>query len=348
MHPLPPSPGDVLPQTRGRATIADVARHAGVSKATVSRFLNRRDDLLTRDIAARVEQAIAELAYKPSAMAQGLKHGRTRLVGLVVADITNPFSIAVLRGAEKACQEAGYLLVLFNLGNEAGREQAAMQALSAYQVDGLILNRVDASVQSWRDDALHGKPVVLVDRRHPGLNADFISIDNRQAVSLGLDHLRQAGYTDFLLVTEPYGHVSSRAERASAYADVLADVPAARRQVFESTADHEGPQALADALRALRRRAGARPAAILSGNAVTTLRVAAAMAQLGWSFGRELGFVGFDETEWAALIGTGLTTIAQPTDDLGSRAARCLIERLGGLQSPARHIELPGLSLIHI
>lgn len=140
MHPLPPSPGDVLPQTRGRATIADVARHAGVSKATVSRFLNRRDDLLTRDIAARVEQAIAELAYKPSAMAQGLKHGRTRLVGLVVADITNPFSIAVLRGAEKACQEAGYLLVLFNLGNEAGREQAAMQALSAYQVDGLILN----------------------------------------------------------------------------------------------------------------------------------------------------------------------------------------------------------------
>src|SRR5690606_31981041 len=91
-----------------RSTIADVARHAGVSKATVSRFLNHRDTLLSAEIAGRVQAAIAELSYTPSPMAQALKRGRSRLIGLVVADITNPYSVAVLRGAEQACREAGY------------------------------------------------------------------------------------------------------------------------------------------------------------------------------------------------------------------------------------------------
>ena len=114
-----------MTSTDSRSTIADVARKAGVSKATVSRFLNHRDTLLTREIAARVESAIAALGYIPSPMAQALKRGRSRLIGLVVADISNPFSVAVLRGAEKACQEAGYLVMLFNLGNAGEREREA-------------------------------------------------------------------------------------------------------------------------------------------------------------------------------------------------------------------------------
>ena len=96
---------------RARPTIADVAVEAGVSKATVSRFFNHRERLLSPDIATRVEAAIAKLGYVPSPMAQALSHGRSRLIGLVVADITNPFSEAVLRGAEKACQDAGYLVM---------------------------------------------------------------------------------------------------------------------------------------------------------------------------------------------------------------------------------------------
>src|SRR5690606_5207991 len=106
-------------KTPRRSTIADVARQAGVSKATVSRYLNHRDTLLSPEIAARVEVAIAKLGYVPSPMAQALKRGRSRLIGLVVADITNPFSVAVLRGAEQACREAGYLVMLFNMGNES-------------------------------------------------------------------------------------------------------------------------------------------------------------------------------------------------------------------------------------
>ncbi|MDO8717805.1 MAG: LacI family DNA-binding transcriptional regulator [Polaromonas sp.] len=327
-----------------RPTIADVARVAGVSKATVSRFLNHRDKLLTKDIATRVEVAIAALAYSPSPMAQALKRGRSRLIGLVVADVTNPFSVAVLRGAEKACQDAGYLLMLFNLGNDSRRESEAIEALTAYQVEGFILNTLGRDAKAAAEAARHGKPVVLVDRRHPGMQADFVSLDNAGAVRLGASHLVEAGYRELLFISEPVKNVSSREEREAAFRGFIresaADVAGLQGRTFENTADD--PQALDEALRDLRQRAGPRLPGVLSSNAVVTLRVVAAMARLGWQFGADVGLVGFDDTEWSPYIGPGLSTIAQPTDELGRIAAGCLIERLKGMVLPPRQILLSG------
>lgn len=336
--PRPPAPPHV------RATIADVAMAAGVSKATVSRFLNHRETLLTPDIANRVEVAIAALSYSPSPMARALKRGRSRLIGLVVADVTNPFSVAVLRGAEKACQEAGYLLMLFNLGNDSRCESKAIQALTAYQVEGLILNTLGQDAGAATDAARHGKPVVLVDRRHHDMRADFVSLDNAGAVQLGASHLVKAGYRELMFISEPIKNVSSRKEREAAFrsfvSDSAADTPDLQGCTFESGED-DGVL-LDEALRALRQRAGGRLAGVISSNAVVTLRVVAAMARLGWRFGPDLGLVGFDDTEWSPYIGPGITTIAQPTDELGRLAAGCLIERLKGLDLPPRQILLSG------
>jgi LacI family kdg operon repressor len=330
--------------TTSRATIADVARLAGVSKATVSRFLNHREKLLTPDIATRVEVAIATLGYSPSPMAQALKRGRSRLIGLVVADVTNPFSVAVLRGAEKACQQAGYLLMLFNLGNDSGREQEAIAALSAYQVEGFILNTLGHDASAVTQAARHGKPVVLVDRRHPEMLADFVSLDNAGAVRLAAGHLLEAGYRELLFVSEPVQGVSSREEREAAFRQCIGASSAASKGLhgasFECAADDEA--ALDQALKNLRKTAKGRLAAVLSSNAVVTLRVAAAMARLGWTLGRDVGLVGIDDTEWAPYVGPGLSAIAQPTDELGRIAALCLIERLKGLDLPPRQILLSG------
>jgi LacI family kdg operon repressor len=109
---------------------------------------------------------------------------------------------------------------------------------------------------------------------------------------------------------------------------------------FETTSDDDA--GLDNALLALKSRAGTRPPAVISSNAVMSLRVVAAMARLGWQLGRDVGLVGFDETEWSAYVGPGLSTIAQPTDELGRLAAGCLIERLKGLELPARQILLAG------
>ena len=329
-------------QRPAKATIADVAKAAGVSKATVSRFLNHRERLLSPDIAARVEAAVAQLAYTPSPMAQALSRGRSRLIGLIVADITNPYSVAVLRGAEKACQDAGYLVMLFNLVNEIDREPEAIDALAGYQVDGFILNTLGRGAGLVDADALHGKPAVLVDRRHDGMHTDFVSLDNSAAMKSACGHLVEGGYRELLYITEPLAGVSSRRERTAAFGDcITAHEPRVAGEVFESTG--EDADALDAALRALHKRAKrGRKAAVLAGNAVVTLRVASAMARLGWHFGEELGFVGFDDPEWAPLIGPGLSTIAQPTDAIGRAAATCLIERLKGLESAPRQLLLPG------
>ena len=328
-----------------RATIADVARQAGVSKATVSRFLNHRDKLLTKGIATRVEVAIAALSYSPNPMAQALKRGRSRLIGLVVADVSNPFSVAVLRGAEKACQQAGYLLMLFNLGNDSGREREAIETLTAYQVEGFILNTLGQDGGAAVEAARHGKPVVLVDRRHHDMRADFVSLDNADAVRMGARHLVEAGYRELLFVSEPVKDVSPREERKSAFCRYISEsensITNLRGSTFESTAD-DPETGLSNALQRLRQSAGERLPGILSSNAVVTLRVVAAMTRLGLRLGTDIGLVGFDETEWSPYVGPGLSTIAQPTDDLGRIAADCLIERLKGLELPPRQILLSG------
>ena len=330
----------------GRATIADVAKKAGVSKATVSRFLNHRERLLSPDIAAKVEAAVAELAYAPSPMAQALSRGRSRLIGLVVADVSNPFSVAVLRGAEKACQQAGYLLMLFNLGNDGSREREAIDALARYQVDGFILNTLGRGAAAVDAEALHGKPSVLVDRRHAGMRADFVSLDNPAAMQSACEHLAAGGYKELLYISEPSKGVSSRRERIAAFGECMqAQAHRLAGEVFECHDDTqpEAQAALDQALVALKKRATrGRRAAVLAGNSVVTLRVAGAMARLGWHFGDQLGFVGFDDTEWAPLIGPGLSTIAQPTDAIGHAAATCLIERLQGFEGPPRQLLLPG------
>lgn len=337
----PQPPDDTVPTEAARSTIADVARVAGVSKATVSRFLNHRDKLLSAEIAARVEAAIASLGYSPSPMAQALKRGRSRLIGLVVADITNPFSVAVLRGAEKACQQAGYLVMLFNLGNQSEREREGIEALASYQVEGFILNTLGADPMAAGEVARHGKPAVLVDRRPPGMKADFVSLDNADAVRQAAGHLLANGWREMLYVTEPIKGVSSRVEREAAFRAFIAEQGrAANGHTLEAAEGEEA--ALVQALKDWRKRSGRKPVAVIASNAVVTLRVASAVAQLGWQFGNDLGFVGFDDTDWAPLIGPGLSTIAQPTDDLGHVAASCLLERLQGRQLPARQILLPG------
>jgi LacI family transcriptional regulator, kdg operon repressor len=340
MSDLPSSP-------RARPTIADVAAEAGVSKATVSRFFNHRERLLSPDIAARVEAAIAKLSYVPSPMAQALSHGRSRLIGLVVADITNPYSVAVLRGAEKACQDAGYLVMLFNLGNDRERERAAIDALASYQVDGFILNTLGQGDGQADVNILHGKPAVLVDRRHAGMAADFVSLDNEGAMRDACSHLVDEGWQRLLYITQPLQGVSSRIERTAAFRSfVAAQGESVHGEVLELASEH-ADEVLDRALERLRSAAtpGQR-AAVVAGNSVVTLRVAASALRVGWTFGQELGFVGFDDPEWAPLIRPGLTTVAQPTDAIGHCAAQCLLERLNGLTGPPRDSLLPGQLIV--
>ena len=331
-----------LPESnKPRVTIDDVAKMAGVSKATVSRFLNHRTTRLSPEIAERVEKAAATLSYMPSPMARALKRGRSRLIGLVVADITNPFSVAVLRGAEDAAQQAGYLVMLFNLGNAKQREREGIDALASYQVEGFLLNTLGADPSLVGALVRHGKPAVLVDRKVAGLQADFVSLDNADAVKQAVIHLVENGWQELLYVTEPVAGVSPRTERAAAFRENTTQAGGEVAAQMVEVIDGDNAS-LDGALLTLKKRAVNRAAAVLASNGRMTLRVAAAAVRLGWVLGREIGFVGIDETNWTPLIGPGLTVVEQPTDAIGRIAIASLLERMQGHTPPPRQILLTG------
>ncbi len=177
---------------RSRVTMLDVARRAGVSKASVSRFIGEDRALLSDAIALRIDQAISELGYRPNQMARGLKRGRTRLIGMLVADIRNPYSIAVMHGVETACRQHGYSLVVCNTDRDDEQEARHLANLRAYNIEGLIVNTLGHHLEQLQQ-LQEEMPMVLVDRKLSQLQADLVGLDNPAAVRSALDHLPAAG-----------------------------------------------------------------------------------------------------------------------------------------------------------
>ncbi|MFZ4172539.1 LacI family DNA-binding transcriptional regulator, partial [Enterobacter ludwigii] len=144
-----------------RATISDVAKAANTGKTSISRYLNGEKHLLSDALLARIEQAIADLDYRPSLMARGLKRGRTRLIGLIIADITNPYSVNVLSGIEAACREKGFTPLVCNTNNEVDQELHYLDLLRSYQVEGIVVNAVGMREEGLNRLQQSSLPMVL-------------------------------------------------------------------------------------------------------------------------------------------------------------------------------------------
>ncbi len=321
-----PAEGYVCP-ARG-TTISDVAARAGVSKATVSRYLSGRSDILAESTWKQIAEVVASLDYKPSRIARSLKGGRTRLIGMVVADVTNPYSVAVLRGAEDACQRAGYVLVLCNSNGSRELEQELLAGLRAYQIEGLILNSAGGGANEVSDVMPDGLPIVLLDRMLPSGRFDFVGLANIAAAGEAAQHLMARGFADIALVTEPMDHVSVRCERALGFREAIAGNADCVGEIIEVDLHQAG--AMQQAIAGFMAARSPRRKAVIAASGLVTLRVIQDVQTLGLSIPADLGLVGFDELEWSALVPPGITTIAQPTYDIGVAAVRNLLARLEG------------------
>ncbi|WP_296258238.1 MULTISPECIES: LacI family DNA-binding transcriptional regulator [unclassified Pseudomonas] len=317
----------------------DVADMAGVSKASVSRFIGEDRQLLSEAIARRIEQAIDTLGYRPNQMARGLKRGRTRLIGMLVADIRNPYSIAVMHGVETACRKHGYSLVVCNTDRDDEQERLHLSALRSYNIEGLIVNTLGHHLDELR--ALHSElPMVLVDRKIDELSTDRVGLDNTAAVRQALDHLQTAGYRDILMVTEPRDGTSSRIERVQAFEAGIADRADMRGQVGETGA------ALRDTLHTFLGHSGPGPKALFTANGVATLSTTRQLHALGCHLFDDIGLIALDELDWYPLVGSGITSLAQPTHDIGVTAFECLLNRLRGDQQPAQLYDFPARLIV--
>ncbi|NVZ85517.1 LacI family DNA-binding transcriptional regulator [Pseudomonas yamanorum] len=324
---------------RSRVTMLDVAERAGVSKASVSRFIGEDRALLSDAIALRIEQAIDELGYRPNQMARGLKRGRTRLIGMLVADIRNPYSIAVMHGVETACRQHGYSLVVCNTDRDDEQERQHLAALRAYNIEGLIVNtlghHLDQLLELQRE-----MPLVLVDRKVEPLHSDLVGLDNAVAVRMAVEHLEQQGYRDLLLVSEPTDGTSSRLERLDSFKAEIGERPLLTGSVLEIDDD------LNSHLHAFLSRDHAGPKALFCANGIAALACTRALKELGCKLFEDIGLIALDDLDWYPLVGSGITALAQPTEAIGASAFDCLLKRLRGDTAPTRTLDfLPQLMI---
>ncbi|QHF39516.1 transcriptional regulator [Pseudomonas sp. S34] len=317
---------------RSRVTMLDVAEHAKVSKASVSRFIGEDRALLSDAIAQRIEQSIAELGYRPNQMARGLKRGRTRLIGMLVADIRNPYSIAVMHGVETACRQHGYSLVVCNTDRDDEQERQHLALLRSYNIEGLIVN----TLGHHRDELheLHREmPLVLVDRKVEHLESDMVGLDNPAAVEMALAHLEERGYRDVLLVTEPFDGTSSRIERVSSFKAQIAQRPALRGTMIETGSE------LTAHLKSFLDTPGPGPKALFCANGIAALASTHALRELKCNLFEDVGLIALDDLDWYPLVGSGITALAQPTTEIGASAFECLLKRLRGDDGAVRTLD---------
>lgn len=334
-----------------RATISDVAREAGTGKTSVSRFLNGETNVLSAELRARIEAAIARLNYQPNQMARGLKRGRNRLVGMLVADLTNPYTVEVLRGVEAACHALGLMPLVCNAANELEMERRYLQLMTTYRVEGVIVNALGVTEETLQALGAGGTPAVLVDRTVTGLAADMVGLDNDAAVQLGMRHLIAQGFDDISFVVQPYEHVSSRRSRQAAFRVALDQEQHERperalqgRTIVLDLADAEAvsrTQAELDAHRRTSSASGGKRIAYFAANGPVALSLALHLhACYGAHWQEHAALMAIDDSEWAELV--GVTTIRQPTYAIGYRTVEFLNERIEGMTEPAREAILPG------
>ena len=210
-------------------TIVEVAKRAGVSIATVSNVI-RGTKKVSAALQQRVEAAVRELDYYPNEIARSLKVKQTRMLGIVVPDITNPFFPEIVRGAEDIAYERGYFLVTANTDEQIGRERRIVAALRSYRADGILLASAPGNdVGHIRRIIESGLPVVCLDRPVSGVETDAVLLDNVRGSRECVRHLIQMGHRRIALITGQLQAEIAR-ERLKGYEEALREADIKRRR----------------------------------------------------------------------------------------------------------------------
>lgn len=319
-------------------TISDVARRAGVSPATVSRVLQGAANVHP-DTRARVERAIAELGYVPSAVARGLRSKRTRSLALVVPDITNPFWTTVVRGVEDIAHEHDYSVLLGNTDENPVKQKRYLDFLLSQQVDGIIIAPYDSDAGKLEVLRLRNVPTVIVDRRIEGWDVDSVMGDSLAGARALVRHLIRLGHRRIALISGP-AMTSTAEDRVTGYCLALAeagipiDPRLIRRGEFRAASGAKLTHELLDE--------GLNPTAIFAGNNTIALGVIEALVKRRLRIPQDIALVSFDDLPNTSHLFPFLTVVAQPAYDLGVNAAQLLLSRLsseGNLRP--RHVVLP-------
>ncbi len=303
--------------------MADVAKAAGVSKSTVSQYLNKRFEYMGEKTKHKIEEAIEELGYQPNFIARSLKQKRTSMVGIIVANITHYFSTEISRAIEDFCHKHDLHAIVCNADDDPEKEKKYIEMLRAKQVDGLIIFPTGQNNDLYKRMVKQGYPVVFVDRKVENLDVFSIITDNTDSTYKAVQHLIEKGHQNIAFVVQPLT-VSTRIDRLTGYKKAITDADIEVNPDFIIEASIPELKSKIEQLFSL----DVKPTAIFAANDRVLLAVLEFLKEKGIRLGKELELVVFDNIPFAHLLEAPISFIVQPAKDMGKKAAELLFEQI--------------------
>jgi LacI family transcriptional regulator len=301
--------------------IRDVAREARVSVGTVSNVINR-PDTVAEETRTRVRAAIDRLGYVRSESARQLRVGRSRIVGLLVLDMGNPFFVEVARGAERAARAQRLGVMVCNSGESPDEEAEYLSLFVEQRVRGVLVTPADPTGRSLGLLRRHEIPFVVVDRLVDGLDACSVSVDDVAGGAMAVGHLLANGHRSIAFISGP-DHLQQVRDRRRGALDAVEQAGLPPSTLHEIPAAHLDVAGGRDAAARLLGRPE-RPTAVFCANDLLALGLLQSLFAAGVRVPDDLAVVGYDDIEFAAAAAVPLTSVRQPATQMGALAADLL------------------------
>jgi len=312
-------------------TIRDVAKMAGVSVSTVSLAFSSPHRLRPETL-EKVHEAARTAGYVADPVARSLAGGSSRLIGMVVADVRNPFFGTLLSEVERRAAESGYLVIIADSNAEVGRERRILELLASQRVAGIVLSPCSDGEEYGRYFNTLPMPVVMFDQKIAGVARDFVGTDNRLASAMLTRHLLQSGHRRIGLITGKPRLFTSR-ERTAGFIDTMRGAGVEVDESLIGVGNYEDADAYVATMRLLTR--GDRPTAIVVSANLMALAALQAVQELGFRCPEDISLACIDEVPWGKVISPRLTCAVQDPTRLGTLAADRLLARIADPQARA-------------
>jgi len=316
-------------KTPGRTTIRDVSRLAEASVATVSAVINGKPPV-SEELTRRVRRAIEALNYQPDFLARSLRMQKSNILGIVMPQFASSFYAEVLRGVEDVASEHGYSILVSNSRGDAEQERKEIFALTSRRVDGILLATADSHFAYQRQFAQRF-PLVLFDRFPPAFTGTVVATDNAGASFEATNHLIQLGHLRIAIIAGTHG-ISAADERVEGFRRAMNEADLTVRREFLKYGDFNMRGGWECALELM--KLPSPPTAIFSHNYEMTLGLMRALAEMGVPCPQRVSVLGFDDFvigmdgfSWATMFSPKLTCVAQPSYEIGRRAAEALLKK---------------------
>jgi LacI family transcriptional regulator len=314
-------------------TLLDVARLADVSLKTASRVLNK--ERVSEEKVLRVRAAMERLGYRPNELARGLKAQRSAAIGMIVPNLSDPFTANAVNAVQEVARANGYVVILASSGGDVDVERSEIVSLVGRQIDGLIVAPADSGTDSFSDVIPNGVHAVTFDQQLRNSDHDSVTVTNRRSTRDATAHLIGHGLRRVVAIgARP--HLYTCRERVAGYRDGMKTASLAPRVCL---VEHESMLTAAWLGEQVFRLQKAD--AILTLNWVCTILTLRGLRELGKTAGRDVPMLSFDDFDLADMLTPSLSVVLQPAEMLGREAATLLFERLKGGSGGARKVVLP-------